>query len=214
VARTRGRFITFEGPDGTGKTTQLEKLAAALRSQGVAVVTTREPGGTAIGEKVRSLLLDSRTKGLSPEAELALMFASRAQQVAEVIEPALREGKWVLCDRFTDSSEAYQGGGRQLGSEHVRELHRVLLGDFHPDLTVLLVSDPKSSVKRARTRNQRATVDEGRFESETDAFYARVLKAYLAIAAREKKRVVKVDAAQSVAEVHAKIMQAVRSRLL
>src|SRR5258706_12339242 len=111
----RGRFITFEGLDGSGKSTQLEKLAAALRAQGIDVVTTREPGGTAIGEKVRAVLLDSRTAGLDPWAELALMFAARAQHIAEVIQPAIERGKFGLCVRSTDHSQAYQGGGRRTG---------------------------------------------------------------------------------------------------
>src|SRR5438045_3940198 len=109
MAATRGRFITFEGLDGSGKTTQLQRLAKALRQQGFSVVVSREPGGTDIGEKVRSIILDSQTEGMAPLAELALMFASRAQHVEEVIAPAVAAGKWVLCDRFTDSSEAYQG---------------------------------------------------------------------------------------------------------
>src|SRR5580693_10079269 len=112
----RGKFITFEGLDGCGKSTQLEKLAAVLRAEGIDVLTTREPGGTEIGERIRAVLLDSQTAGLDPQAEMALMFASRAQLIAEVIEPALKAGKWVVSDRFTDSTEAYQGGGRQLGT--------------------------------------------------------------------------------------------------
>ena len=115
----RGKFITFEGLDGTGKSTQMRKLAAALRAAGHTVVETREPGGTATGEKIRKLLLDSKTEGLSPLAEMALMFGSRAQHIAEVIQPAVERGQIVLCDRFTDSTEAYQGGGRKLGSEVV-----------------------------------------------------------------------------------------------
>src|ERR1700693_1189010 len=113
----RGRFITFEGLDGCGKSTQMEKLAGVLRAQGMSVVVTREPGGTATGEKIRRLLLDTATSGLSPLAELALMFASRAQHIKEVIQPALAGGSIVLCDRFTDSTEAYQGSGRTCGSE-------------------------------------------------------------------------------------------------
>ena len=128
----RGKFITFEGLDGCGKSTQMEKLAGVLRAQGLSVVETREPGGTATGEKIRRLLLDTATSGLSPLAELALMFASRAQHIAEVIQPALGEGKIVLCDRFTDSTEAYQGGGRKLGTGPVLELHRILCGDLQP----------------------------------------------------------------------------------
>src|SRR3984893_6779972 len=152
----RGKFITFEGLDGTGKSTQLRKLAAAVRGAGYKVVETREPGGTATGEKIRRVLLDSTTEDLSPLAEMALMFASRAQHIAEVIQPALERGQIVLCDRFTDSTEAYQGYGRKLGSEDVLNLHRVLCGNLQPDLTILLDSDPAMSLGRARRRNQRA----------------------------------------------------------
>ena len=131
----RGKFITFEGLDGTGKSTQMRKLAETLRAAGHKVIETREPGGTATGEKIRRVLLDSKTEGLSPMAEMALMFASRAQHIAEVIQPALDRGQIVLCDRFTDSTEAYQGSGRKLGSKAVLELHRILCGDLQPDLT-------------------------------------------------------------------------------
>src|SRR6202163_2290279 len=136
-----GKFITFEGLRGSGKSTQMRELAAALRGAGYKVVETREPGGTATGEKIRRVLLDSATEGLSPFAEMALMFASRAQHIAEVIQPALDHGEIVLCDRFTDSTEAYQGGGRKLGSEAVLELHRILCGDMRPELTILMDSD-------------------------------------------------------------------------
>lgn len=216
MPRSRGRFITFEGLDGCGKTTQLKKLAEALRRQGMEVVTTREPGGTPIGEKVRAVLLDSRTKGLAPLAELALMFASRAQQINEVILPALQSGKWVLCDRFTDSSEAYQGGGRQLGSPRVLALHQALCGGLQPDLTLLLLSDPRKSVQRARGRNARSKhiADEGRFELEKAAFFERVFKSYLAIARREPKRVVKIESTHTIPEVQREVWQAVQARLL
>src|SRR5271169_1088850 len=153
----RGKFITFEGLDGTGKSTQMRKLAAALRAAGHTVVETREPGGTATGEQIRRVLLDSATQNLSPMAEMALMFGSRAQHIAEVIQPALERGEIVLCDRFTDSTEAYQGSGRKLGSEAVLKLHRMLCGDLQPDLTILLDSDPAMSVGRARRRNRRAS---------------------------------------------------------
>src|SRR5689334_14732859 len=130
----RGKFITFEGLDGCGKSTQLEKLATVLRTQGFPVVVTREPGGTETGAKIRKLLLDTATASLSPLSELALMFASRAQHIKEVIEPSMAKGQVVLCDRFTDSTEAYQGGGRRLGSEPVLALHRILCGDLKPEL--------------------------------------------------------------------------------
>src|SRR5215472_14710524 len=132
----RGVFITFEGLDGSGKSTQIEGLAATLRGRGLDVLATREPGGSAIGEHIRSILLDSRTRDLSPWTELALMFADRAQHIEEVIEPALKNGKVVISDRYTDSTEAYQGCGRQLGSQVVRDLHRLVCRDLWPDLTL------------------------------------------------------------------------------
>ena len=216
----RGKFITFEGLDGTGKSTQMRKLAAVVRAAGHKVVETREPGGTATGEKIRRVLLDSGTAGLSPLAEMALMFASRAQHIAEVIEPGLAAGAIVLCDRFTDSTEAYQGSGRKLGSEAVRELHRVLCGNLQPDLTILLDSDAAASVGRARRRNKRASKsaarghgDENRFESETRAFFARVHEGYLAIAARDHARVVVVNARGTAGQTHARIVDVVRRKL-
>jgi dTMP kinase len=215
----RGKFITFEGLDGCGKSTQLEKLAAALRSHGLPVVVTREPGGTRAGEKIRQLLLDTGTSDLAPLAELALMFASRAQHIKEVIRPALAEGRSVLCDRFTDSTEAYQGGGRKLSSEPVLALHHILCGDLQPELTILMDSDVSLSVERARRRNQtrssggRAEGDENRFEQESRAFFGRVRNTYLAIAAREPQRMVVVDARGTPGETHKKIMEIVRRKL-
>src|SRR5258708_39402335 len=149
-----GKVITFEGLDGTGKSTQMRKLAAVLRAAGHTVVETRAPGGTLTGEKIRKVLLDSATAGLSPLAEMALMFASRAQHIAEVIEPALAHGSVVLCDRFTDSTEAYQGSGRKLGSDPVLELHRGLCGALQPDLTFLLDSSAASEARRHGIRNK------------------------------------------------------------
>ncbi len=215
----RGKFITFEGLDGTGKSTQLRKLAAVVRAHGHKVVETREPGGTLTGEKIRKVLLDSGTAGLSPLAEMALMFASRAQHIAEVIEPALAAGSIVLCDRFTDSTEAYQGNGRKLGSDAVLELHRVLCGDLQPDLTILLDSNAAASVGRARRRNQRASRtakhshDENRFEQETRAFFARVREGFMAIAAREHGRVVVVDARGTPGQTHQRIVELVHRKL-
>lgn len=217
--RQRGKFITFEGLDGVGKSTQLENLATHLRvERGIEVITTREPGGTALGEKLRSVLLSSRTSGLSPLAELALMFADRAQHIDEQILPALERGQWVLCDRFTDSSEAYQGGGRELGSDVVLQLHRTLCHDLQPDLTILMVSDVARTVARARRRNveQSKTManDENRFEKENRTFYNRVLAAYMAIARRTPQRVVAVDAADPIPKVHKKIIGIVEEHLL
>ena len=219
--KVKGRFITFEGLDGCGKSTQLEKLARVSRAQGLSVVVTREPGGTATGEKIRRLLLDTATAGLSPLAELALMFASRAQHIKEVIQPALAEGSIVLCDRFTDSTEAYQGGGRKLGSEPVLELHHILCHDLQPDLTILMDSDVAASVERARRRNKahsarngRGKNDENRFEQESRAFFQRVLDKYLEIARREPDRVFAVDAKPPAEVVHPLIVAEVRRRLM
>ena len=215
----RGKFITFEGLDGTGKSTQMRKLAEALRAAGHKVIETREPGGTPTGEKIRKVLLDSGTAGLAPLSEMALMFASRAQHIAEVIEPGLAAGSIVLCDRFTDSTEAYQGSGRRLGSDAVRQLHRVLCGNLEPDLTLLLDSNPHASVRRARRRNKRASKnggrghDENRFESETRAFFGRVRDGYMVIARREPGRVVTVDARGTPGQTHERIVEVVRRKL-
>jgi dTMP kinase len=238
----RGKFITFEGLDGTGKSTQMRKLAAVLRAAGHKVVETREPGGTATGEKIRRVLLDSSTEGLAPLAEMALMFAARAQHIAEVIVPALERGHVVLCDRFTDSTEAYQGSGRKLGSAAVMELHGLLCGGLWPDLTILLESDPAMSVGRARRRNRRAArganqvsashgsgshgsgdqaahkgagkhPDENRFEQQNRAFFARVREGYRAIAAREPQRVVTVDAGGTPGQTHRRIVEVVGRKM-
>jgi dTMP kinase len=215
----RGRFITFEGLDGCGKSTQLEKLALVFRNEGLPFVITREPGGTAAGEVIRNLLLDTATAGLSPFTELALMFASRAQHIKETIQPALSEGRIVLCDRFTDSTEAYQGGGRKLGSQAVLTLHRILCGGLQPDLTILMDSDVAASVERARRRNRSRAASspskssESRFEQESRSFFVRVHNAYLAIAAREKKRVFLVDARGTPDQTHAKIVAIARRKL-
>jgi dTMP kinase len=215
----RGKFITFEGLDGTGKSTQMRKLAVALRQTGLKVVETREPGGTATGEKIRKVLLDSGTAGLDPRAEMALMFASRAQHIAEVIEPGLAAGAIVLCDRFTDSTEAYQGSGRKLGSTPVLELHRVLCGGLQPDLTILLDSNPHTSLSRARRRNALEAKssnrghDENRFERETRAFFGRVREGFAAIAKREPARVVIVDARGTPGQTHQRILEVVRRKL-
>jgi dTMP kinase len=216
----QGRFISFEGLDGCGKSTQIEKLANVLRALGTNVAVTREPGGTSAGEKIRQLLLDTSTAGLSPMAELALMFASRAQHIKEVIQPALSEGRIVLCDRFTDSTEAYQGGGRKLGSEPVLALHRILCGGLQPDLTILMDSDVAASVERARRRNKaqvgkngRGRSDENRFEQESRAFFGRVRQKYLEIAAREPQRVHVVDARGSAEDTHRKILEIVSRKL-
>jgi dTMP kinase len=214
-----GLFITLEGLDGSGKTTQIKRLAAWLKENDRTLdpVLLRQPGGTVTGDRIRALVLDSRSAGLAPMTEMALMFADRAQAIAEVIQPALEQGKIVLCDRFTDSTEAYQGGGRQLGSEPVIELHRLVCGNLHPDLTILLLPSLESSLVRARRRNQRAQAqtgqDENRFESEQDAFYARVWEKYREISLREPDRVVLIEGDNSIEEVHQQIVAAVTPHL-
>jgi dTMP kinase len=212
----RGFFLTFEGIDGCGKSTQLKRLAAHLRESGLDVVTTRQPGGTPFGDRLRSLLLDSRTGQLTSGTELAMMFADRAQCIAEVIAPALDAGQIVLCDRFTDSTEAYQGGGRELGSDAVLTMHRLVCADLQPDLTLLLRPDFDACLLRARKRNDvqaaRGT-NENRFEQEQSAFYRRVADKYDEIAAREPVRVVTVDGDGTIDAVHQRIVSLVMPRL-
>ena len=213
-----GSFITFEGLDGSGKTTQMRRLAAWLTASGRTVVSLRQPGSTALGDRLRAVLLDSRSESalgpISPLAEMALMFADRAQAIAEVIQPALAAGSIVLCDRYTDSSEAYQGAGRQLGSARILAMHAAVCNNLQPDLTLLLLPPLEAALARARRRNHRYAAaqsqpqpqsetqsetqsdpqpaDENRFEKESDDFYARIHAAYLEIAAREPHRVLTI----------------------
>jgi dTMP kinase len=214
---SRGFFVTFEGLDGSGKSTQLRKLGQWLATQGKQITETRQPGGTRIGDSIRALLLDSRTQNVAPRTELGLMFSDRAQSIAEIIRPALERGDVVLCDRYTDSTEAYQGGGRQLGSEIVLQLHAALCQNLQPDLTFLLLPDFERSLDRARSRNARNTrkgKDENRFESEDGQFYRRVYDKYREIAAREPERVMTIEGDGSIDEVHKRIVEVVRARLV
>ena len=217
----KGFFITFEGLDGSGKTTQLRRLTASLMAEGHTVVTLRQPGGTALGDRIRGILLDSKSEvalgPIAPMAEMALMFADRAQSIAELILPALAAGSIILCDRYTDSSEAYQGAGRQLGSDRVLAMHRAVCDELQPDLTILLLPDLATSLFRARRRNSRHVqqhgTDENRFEREGDPFYARVHQAYEAIARREPQRVVALRDDASIDEIQARIHTVVAARL-
>lgn len=196
MSTTEGRrslFITFEGLDGCGKTTQMRLLADRLRGAGYDVVETVEPGGTPVGQKIRQILLDASHQELSATAELLLYFASRAQNVEQVILPALRQGKIVLSDRFTDSTLAYQGAGRKLGEEVVRQLHHLACGGLKPDLTVLLDIDPETSLARARARNRREPGAGTRMDEQTAEFYLRVREAYRSLADREPQRFIVVD---------------------
>jgi dTMP kinase len=217
----RGYFITFEGLDGSGKTTQLRRLATSLEAAGLKVTTLRQPGGTALGDRIRGILLDSRSEAalgpIDPLAELALMFADRAQSIAQIIQPALDAGHIVLCDRYTDSSEAYQGGGRQLGSERILAMHAAACNNLQPDLTLLLLPSLESSLRRARRRNQRHVesegTDENRFEREPDDFYLRIYDKYEEIAAREPRRVIPIRDDASIDQIQACIQKIVAARL-
>ena len=218
---TQALFITFEGLDGSGKTTQLKHLAAALEADGHRVVTLRQPGGTPLGDRIRSVLLDSRSEAdlgaIAPESEMALMFADRAQALREIILPALAEGSIVLCDRYTDSSEAYQGAGRGLGSERILTMHRAVCNNIQPDLTILLLPPLASSLHRARRRNdrhvQQAGTDENRFEREGDDFYTRVYEQYREISQRDQNRVVVFPDEAPIPAIAQRILEVVRARL-
>jgi dTMP kinase len=191
----RGRFITFEGIDGAGKSTQHAWLVEYLRAQGREVVATREPGGTPLGEKLRALLL---SEAMNLETEALLMFAARREHVASVIEPALARGAWVVCDRFVDASIAYQGGGRGLSFEKLNTLSQWVLADLKPDLTLLF----DAPVELALARLHAATPNPDRFEQEQADFFERVRSAYLDIAANDPDRVRIIDARLSLIEIN------------
>ncbi|HWQ56137.1 MAG TPA: dTMP kinase [Bryobacteraceae bacterium] len=189
----RGKFITFEGIDGSGKTTQMHRLAARLRAAGLTVVETVEPGGTRVGAQIRRILLDAANQDLRPTAELLLYFASRSQNVDELILPALAEGAIVLSDRFTDSSLVYQGCGRGLGVEAVLMLDRIACRGLVPDLTLLVDIDLETSLARARARNEAVRHDETRMDEQSVEFHRKVRDAYMALAAQEAARYRIVD---------------------
>jgi dTMP kinase len=208
-----GRFITFEGIDGCGKTTQFRLLGQWLRDQGKDVVETVEPGGTAIGQQVRKIVLNPENQDLQPRAELLLYFASRAQNVDEVIRPGLEAGRIVLCDRFTDSTLVYQGCGRGLDAEVVLALDRIACRGVKPDTTVLIDIDIDTSLARAKRRNERVGQDESRIDEEGAAFHDRVRRGYLALAVAEPERFVVIDGRAPIGEVGARIREAVRGRV-
>jgi dTMP kinase len=196
MSAVRGKFISLEGGEGAGKSTLLAGLRDGIERRGMALVQTREPGGTAVGEAVRAIVLDPTQRGLAAETELLLMFASRAQLVREVIEPALRAGTWVLCDRYADASYAYQGGGRGQPAERIAALERWACAGVTPDLTLLL--DLPVATGRARAAGRG---DADRIEAEADAFFERVRVAYRERAAAEPDRFRIIDASQSPAAV-------------
>lgn len=192
----RGIFITFEGPDGSGKSTQLRLLAERLRKGGCEVLETAEPGGTPIGVQIRRILLDAKNQELCPVAELLLMFAARAQNVDQWILPALSEGRIVLCDRFTDSTLVYQGIARGLGAEVVYELDRIACRGLVPDLTLVIDVDTETGLARARRRNERAQDIETRMDDQAPSFHRQVREAYRHLASEEPKRVRLIDGAR------------------
>jgi dTMP kinase len=208
----RGKFITIEGGEGVGKSTQIAALRDFLMSRGKRVVVTREPGGTPRAERIRELLLETTNEPMPPACELLLVFAARASHIAAVIEPALAQGDWVVCDRFTDATYAYQGGGRGMSALNIATLEQLVQGDLRPDLTLLLdVSLDVSSV-RAHERNAAAGGSD-RFEREQRDFFERVRNAYLARAREHSSRFAVIDAGAERDEVAAAIRSAIDARL-
>jgi len=188
---TPGRFITLEGIEGAGKSSVMGHVCKFLAKQGFDVVRTREPGGTPLGEEIRTMLLAHREEGITPDAELLLMFAARAEHLAQVIRPALASGRWVVCDRFTDATYAYQGGGRGIAHEHIGVLEEFVQDALRPDMTILLKLPVKTGLARARGRGP-----EDRFEQEESEFFERVQQCYLDQAAKAPKRYTVIDAAK------------------
>ncbi|MDH5505971.1 MAG: dTMP kinase [Anaerolineae bacterium] len=202
-------FITLEGPDGSGKTTQVEPLADAIRDAGYDLVVTREPGGTLIGDQVRRVIMDLKNTKMYPEAEILLFQASRAQLVREVIQPTLAEGKIVLCDRYADSTLAYQGYGHQTDLEELKQIIRFATGGLTPDLTVYLDIDPEDGLRRRQGEGE----EWNRLDAYELTFHQRVREGYHQMIAGEPERWVKVDAAQSAEKVQAAVQEAVIGRL-
>jgi dTMP kinase len=204
-------FITFEGIEGSGKTTQQRRVAELLRSVGRTVVVTKEPGGTPLADRIRALLLES-TSVVDPIAEVFLFAASRRQHTTEVIAPALARGEVVLCDRYTDSTLAYQGFGRVIELDRLRSLNRWATNELAPHLTLLFDLPEEAGLLRARSRNAVATADEGRFEAEDLRFHRRVREGYLALALAEPKRFAVIDAGGDAGEVFARVESTLRTR--
>ncbi|MFO1189190.1 MAG: dTMP kinase [Alphaproteobacteria bacterium] len=202
---TAGRFITFEGGEGSGKSTQIKLLAEALGRRGLDLIVTREPGGTPAGERIRDILLGREHPKLDPMTEALLHFAARREHLVQVIWPALDRGTWVLCDRFADSTLAYQGHGLGLDEQAIHHLYRLAVGAFVPDHTIILDLPVASGLDRARKRN--GTGD--RYEDRDVAFHERLRQAYLGLARAEPARCAVIDASGPIARVHAAIMASV-----
>ena len=209
---TSARWITFEGTEGVGKSTQIDRLAGALERAGRSVVVTREPGGTELGRRLRALLLEPSERPMHPHVELLLYTADRAQHLIEVVLPSLARGAVVLCDRYVDATLAYQGHARGLGLEAVLALHASPPLDARPDRTLLLDMPAAAALARARERNAETggAASEGRFEAERLAFHERVREGYLELARREGRRIVRVDAAGGVDDVGRRVLEALR----
>jgi dTMP kinase len=205
-----GRFLTVEGIEGVGKTTQVARISKTLTARSVAHVVTREPGGTPLAEKIRDLVLSPREEGLPPAAELLLMFAARAVHLANHIEPNLSAGKWVVCDRFTDATFAYQGAGRGMSQENIRYLETWIQGARRPDLTLLLDVPVEVGLARSRKRDMGKIRD--RFERERAEFFERVREGYLVRARADPDRMAVIDAAAPVDEVTARITEVLESK--
>ena len=203
------RFITFEGIEGSGKTTQIQMLSNYLEEQGIDHLLTREPGGTPIGDRIRRLVLSPDSDEMSPTCEMLLYGAARAQHIAEVIVPALAEGRTVLCDRFTDATFAYQGYGRDLPLDLIRRLHAIEPLALKPDLTLLFDIDASIAVERARVREGGTVAAQNRFEMEDLEFHERVRAGYLDLVREEPARVIVVDAAGEIPEVQQRVIKAV-----
>jgi dTMP kinase len=201
----RGKLITLEGGEGVGKTTNLVFLRTYLEQHNISVVVTREPGGTELAEKIRELLLNNKSEAISEQAELLMMFAARAQHIQHVIEPALAHGKWVLCDRFTDATYAYQGGGRNMKVSTIEWLEHLVQGTLRPDLTLLLDAPVEVGIERVR---KRGVFD--RFESEKIGFFENVRRAYLLQAEMNPERIKLIKANQPLADVQRAITDVVR----
>lgn len=208
----RGLFLTFEGLDGCGKTTQMRLLAERLRATGEKVVETVEPGGTAIGSQIRRILLDPENGALDSIAEMLLYFAARAQNVAEVLLPALDRGEIVISDRWTDSTWAYQGYGRGLGSSIVQDLDEIACRGRQPDLTFLIEVDLETSLARARSRNATHSAADTRMDDQSRAFFERVQEGYETLAAALPERIVRVDGRGTVEQVSERVWAAFESR--
>lgn len=208
----RIRFITFEGGEGSGKSSHARRLADWLNGQGREVVLTREPGGTPGAEEIRKLLVQGEAARWEPMTEALLHFAARRDHVAKVVQPALARGAWVISDRFADSTMAYQGYGHRLGAEAIDLLRRLVLGDFAPGLTLLFDVPVALGLERAGTRNVAVAGADGRYESMGEAFHARVRDGFLAIARAEPDRVAVIDSAQPMEAVAAAVAAVLRAR--